>query len=212
MSLLSNILYKTPNYANEAKKAERKRQEAIKTGTSDINSAFSGFDPSFYQQRAQAYQNYALPQLSQQYQQNRDQVGYNLANRGLLQSGAAGKQWSDLARTNAQAQQGIADSGIAQAQALQRQVEDARNQQLGFLNQSADPAAARQGAIATAASFQQPSVFAPIANEFQGLAQQYYLSQLINQNRPTSYVQSPTDTYNNSGALGPSSYSVGGGQ
>lgn len=212
MSLLSNLLYSTPDYASEAAKAEKKRQAAITQGTGDINQQFSGFNPQFYQQRSQAYQDYALPQLSQQYQQNRDQVGYNLANRGLLKSGAAGKEWSDLARTNSQAQQGIADSGIAQAQALQRQVEDSKSQQLALLNQSADPAQARQGAISTAASFQQPSVFAPIANEFQGLAQQYYLSQLINQNRPTSYVQQPTGGFDNSGALGPSSYSVGGGR
>lgn len=199
-----------PDYASIAQQQEQQRQNRIAQGTTAINNAFAGFTPTFYQQRAQAYEDFALPQLSQQYQTNRNQVGFNLANRGLASSSAANKQWSDLARSLGQAKQQIADTGISQAQQLQQGVESQRNTLLNQLYQSADPANAGASAVNVAAGYAQPSTFAPLGNMFAGLANQYYLSQLINAYRPTSYVSSPPTYSASSGALPPVSY--GGGQ
>jgi len=182
------------NYGKIAKKQEEARQSAIKTGTASIDTAFSGFNDDFYNQRAQAYQNYALPELSKQYQQTRNQLMFNLANRGMLHSGAANNQWSDLNRTNAQAKQQIVDTGLGQANDLRLKVEGQKNTLLDQLYQSADPARAAQGATATAASFTPPSTFQPLANSFGNIAQQYYLSALINKNQPTSFVQAPRES------------------
>jgi len=198
---LVDILHKTPDYASIAEQQERQRQAAIAQGTSNINAAFGGFTPSFYQKRAQAYTDWAMPQLSQQYQTNRNQVGFNLANRNLLGSGAANKQWSDLNRAMGQARQTIADTGIGQAQGLQQSVEQQRQTLLNQLYQSADPAGAGAAATQSAASFAQPSVFPALGNLFSGLANQYYLSQVINTNRPTSYITSPASYSVGSGAL-----------
>lgn len=195
-----------PDYASVAAQQEQARQGRITQGTQAINQAFAGFTPSFYQQRAQAYDDFALPQLSQQYQTNRNQVGFNLANRGLTASSAANKQWSDLARSLGQAKQAVADTGISQAQQLQQSVEGQRSTLLNQLYQGADPAGAGASAVNVAAGYAQPSTFAPLGNMFAGLANQYYLSQLINAYRPTSYVSSPPTYSASAGALPPVSY------
>lgn len=189
------------NYADLAAKQERARQQAIQQGIGRINTAFAGFTPSFYKQRAQDYINFAEPQLSQQYQTNRNQVGFGLANRNLLGGSAANKQWSDLNRAMGQAQQQVADTGISQAQGLQQQIENQRNTLYGQLYQSADPAGAQAGAIQSAATFAQPSVYPALGNMFTNLANQYYLSQLINTYRPTSYIASPPTYSASAGAL-----------
>jgi hypothetical protein len=193
----------TPNYAGIAQQQEQNRQNLITQGTQNINKAFSGFDQNFYNQRAQAYQDYAMPQLAQQYDQMKGQVGFNLANRGLYGSSTGNKQYSDLNQQMGVQKQAIADTGRSQAQALQNQVQSQQNALLGQLYQSADPTSAAQAATNTAASFQAPQAFAPLGNMFANLANQYYQSQLINAYRPTSYVSLPQgqQSYGSAGAL-----------
>lgn len=174
----------TPDYAAMAGQQEGQRQQAIQQGTKNINKAFSGFTPAFYQQRAQAYQDFAMPQLAQQYQQNRNQIGFGLANRGLNTSSAATGQWTNLGKAMGQAKQNIADAGIGQAQQLQQQVEGQRNNLLNQLYQSADPSGASAAATQTASQYAAPSVFQPLGNMLGNVANQYYLSQLINTYRP----------------------------
>lgn len=196
------------DYGSAAQQQENRRQKAITQGTASINSAFSGFNPQFYNQRQQAYVDYALPQLAQQYQTNRNQVGFNLANRGLLGGSAAQSQLSQLNLANKQGAQNISDSGLAQAQQLQQQIEGQKNQLLGQLYQSADPSGAAASATSTAAGFAQPSVFQPLANQFGNIANAYYLSQLVNAYRPTSYVSVPDSGGSALAPIGSPAYSV----
>jgi hypothetical protein len=188
---IADLVSGSPDYAGEAASREAQRVSNISQGGRAINKAFAGFNDDFYKKRAQAYENYALPQVAQQYQTNKNQMGFGLANRGLLGGTAATNQFSLLNRTNAQAQQSIADQGVSQANALRQQVEQQKNQLLTNLYQSADPAQAGASAIATAAGFQTPSTFSAVANQFSGIADQYYLSQLMNNYKPTSYVNAP---------------------
>jgi len=144
---------------------------------------FEGFQDPFYAKRAQDYVNFALPQFAQQYQQNRNQMLFGLANRGLGQSSVADQASSNLERSAGEGRQQIADTGLAQANQLRRDVEAARQQAISQLYQSADPAQALQGAVRTASGFQAPSTFAPITNMFSNLANQYATSQILNNYR-----------------------------
>lgn len=174
-----------PDYAGLAAKAEKNRQAAITKGTAAINAAYAPFDQNFYNQRQQAYVDYAMPQIANQYRTAQNQIGFGLANRGLTQSGAANQQWSDLARTNIQARQQASDTGRSQAQQLQQAISQSQNNLLNQLYQAADPAQAQSGAIATAAQFSQPSVFTPVANTFTNLLNNYYASQLFSPQQAT---------------------------
>ena len=194
----------SPDYAGMAKKQESQRQQYITDAQKQVDNAFGGFDQGFYNQRAQAYQDYALPQLSQQYQQNRNAIGFGLANRGLLASSAARNQWTNLGKTMGQAKQQVADQGIGYAQDLQKQIQDQKSVLYNQVYQAADPKSAAANAINVAAGFQQPSVFQPLGNMFGNIANQYLLSQMINTYRPQGY-QAPIFGAP-SGAVNTSSY------
>jgi hypothetical protein len=144
---------------------------------------FEGFQPAFFQKRAQDYINYALPQLGEQYRGARNATLYGLANRGLQDSTVAGQANRQLERTTGVARQNIADTGLAQANQLKRDVEGSRQEAIRQLYQSANPADAFRSATESAASFRQPSTFAPIANLFSNLAQQYATNQILNNYR-----------------------------
>lgn len=199
------------DYAKIAARQERQRQRAITLGTAQINQAYSGFNPQFYQQRTQDYINYAMPQLAQQYRTNAGDVRFGLANKGLLGSSVAARKFSQLNRANVAGERNIADAGLAQAQALQGQVEASRSGAINNLYQSADPAGAGRQAVSTAAGLSSPSIFAPLADMFGSIAQSYYLSSLLNQTRPNNIGSYDTS----SGSAGayptiPTSTSIGG--
>lgn len=141
---------------------------------------FEGFQPEFFNQRAQAYVNYALPQLAEQYQQARNAQSFGLANRGLLGSTQQTQATQRLERETGRAKQGIAETGIEQANQLRKEIEQARQEAIRQLYQSADPAQAISSAIGSASQFRIPSAFAPITNLLGNLAQQYLVSQTLN--------------------------------
>jgi hypothetical protein len=140
---------------------------------------FEGFQQPFYDERAKAYENFALPQLGDQYRNARDAMVYGLSNRGLNQSTIADRGRYDLEKTTGSAKQQIVDTGIGQANQLKQDVEASRQNALKQLYQTADPAQAFQSAINTSSQFRNPSVFAPLGNMFAGLANQYMTSQLL---------------------------------
>lgn len=148
--------------------------------------SFEGFQDPFFEKRAQDYVDFALPQLADQYRTNQRGILYGLSNRGLDQSTVADEAVSNLERVAGEGRQQIAESGLAQANQLRKDVEGARQEAIRQLYQSADPAQATQSAIRSAAGFQSPSVFAPIANMFTNIANQYMTSRLLN-NYQTPY-------------------------
>lgn len=176
----------SPDYAGQAAAQEQQRQNQISTGTASINNAFSGFTPDFFKGVQQSYTDYATPQLAQQYQNTKNQIGFGLANRGSTKSGAANTAWNDLGQSMATAKQNVVDTGINQANTLQSNINSAKQSEINTLQQTADPAGAAASATSTAAGFATPSTFQPLADQFTNLINQYYSSQLLNNYRPGS--------------------------
>lgn len=168
------------DFGASARRDEEQRQARIKVGTGEIDKAFAGFNPQFFQQRANDYYAFANPQLGRQFGQTRDAVMGDLANRGLFRSSARDRAVSNLNTELATQRQGIYDEGQKQAQQLQQNVEGSRANALQLLYQSADPGQAAGMAQRSAASAQAPSMFAPIGNLFSNLANMYYTRKLIN--------------------------------
>lgn len=170
---------------------------------------YEGFGPNFYNQRVYDYINYALPQLGAQQKQTSDSINYGLANRGILNSSAAGQAKTRLAVQTGIAEQGIADQAQNNAQDLKTKVEGARQASINQLYQTGDPSQSSAQAISAAAGFQVPQAFGPISNMFSTLAQQYAASQLYNQYNPSGYGygQGQGQQQQSSGApLGPVAY------
>lgn len=168
--------------------AKLARQGHLFTGTPSQN--FSGYNDNFFNQRAQAYEDYALPQLGQQYQQTKNALQFNLSNRGLLGGSVANQENSDLNLSLGQQKQGIADQGQAQAQQLRSDVQNSKLQAISQLYQTASPAQAQSSALADASRLSAPSSFAPLANGFANLVNQYAMNQQV-----AGYQQQPTTNY-----------------
>ena len=173
--------------AQQARAQQQAQQAQIGQATNQINSAFSGFTPQFFQGRTQAYENYANPQLMQQYQDTGQQLLGKLTNQGLLNSSAAMQEKGALQGQLGVQQQGIANQGIQGSQQLQQQVANEQNQLVGQANAATDPLSVAQGALGTAASYAAPSVFQPLGNLFQNFANTYLGSQLANTYNPNLY-------------------------
>lgn len=175
------------NAGDQAVALQQQQQQAVQAATGQINNAFSGFTPNFYNQRAQTYENYAAPQLEQQYQTSEANMKDKLGNQGLLDSSAAQQESGALAENLATAENSIANTAIGQSQSLQQQVAQEQANLVGQANAASDPLSVAQNAIGAASSLQTPSAFAPIGNLFQNFANTYLGSQLANTYNPSVY-------------------------
>jgi hypothetical protein len=168
-------------------------REKFKSGKlyNQSTKTFQGFDDSFFNQRANDYVAYAMPQLADQYQSTKKALGYGIANKGLQGGSAERDAMSQLDRQTGQAKQQIEDTGQNQAQTLRTNVQNSENQAIQYLYQTADPAGASAQAIGSAANFKVPQTFTPIANMFSNLISQYYTNQILNSSSAPNYVLPP---------------------
>lgn len=168
--------------AARARADEAARQGRIQAGTAAIDTAFGGFDNSFYDQRAKDYEAAALPEVNQQFTRTRNSLGYALANRGLLNSSVRDQRTQSLAEELAKQKRIVADSGLSQANDLRASVEDSRNRVYGQLLSSADPVQATQAANRAAAGIVQPSPVGALGQVFNDWSQIYLADNLARAN------------------------------
>jgi hypothetical protein len=153
--------------AAQARADEMARQARIKEGVARIDQEFSKFNDDFYNQRRNAYTAFAMPQVGEQYKQNKDQLAYSLARSGLGQSSEAARQASVLQRDNAMARQQVAEGATSEAQKARQAVEDQRYNLVGQLQSTSDPTMAANNALRQAGVLSMQTGFNPVANLFQ---------------------------------------------
>jgi hypothetical protein len=153
--------------AAQARADEEARQRRLKEGTARIDTEFSKFDDNFYKGRKQAYTNFAMPQVNDQYRQSGNQLAYSLARSGLGQSSESARQGAVLQRDNAMARQQIADAATGEAQKARQSVEDSRYNLVNQLQATSDPQMAASNAMRQANSLAMQTGFSPLANLFQ---------------------------------------------
>lgn len=153
--------------ASQARADEQARQARIKSGIVGVDKQFAQFDDPFFKSREKAYTAYAAPQLNDQYKQNRDQLAFSLARRGLDQSSEAARQGGVLQRDYALGQQQVADAAIGEAQKARQSVEDNRNNLINQLQATADPQLAANNALREASVLSMRPGFSPLGNLFQ---------------------------------------------
>lgn len=161
----------------EQRRLEAERKAAIQRGMENIDARFAGFDDNFYNRRAQDYENYAAPQVGQQFTRTGNSLTYSLARAGLRNSSVAGQKRAALDIENAQQLRNVADTGRAQANDLRQEVENQRSNLVSQLNASADPGQAGAAALRTAQAYQQPTSFTPIGNVFEDWTRNYLANQ-----------------------------------
>lgn len=159
---------------------QKQLEMAQNNAVGQVNNAFSGFTPDFYKGIGTAYQNYAMPQLQQQYQNSSNQLGFKLAGQGLGDSSQAQFLGSQLANTMSQGQTQIGQEAVNQENQLKQQVSQEQANLVGQASSSQNPNYAGAQALGVAQGFGTPSTFAPIGNLFNQFGQQYLGSQVAN--------------------------------
>jgi hypothetical protein len=166
--------------AAQARQQQQQQEQWTNQATTGINQAFSGFTPDFYKGVGNAYQQYALPQVQQQYQNSANQLGFKLAGQGLQKSSAANTMGNALANTMSQAQQTVGNTATQQENQLKGQVAQEQANLIGQAQTTSQPTQLSQMALAQAAGSASPSSFAPVGNMFNTFGQMYLGNQAAN--------------------------------
>lgn len=128
-----------------------------------------GFDDAFYNDRATAYDNFAMPQLEDQYSKAQDQLIYALARTGRLDSSTRGDKFANLARDYDLQKTNVIDKGVQYADQARQQVENARADLVSLNNATADPNAIAAQAALSASAMRSMPAFDPMAPLFQNV-------------------------------------------
>ncbi len=153
--------------AERARADEEARQGEIRAGTGSINKVFDkNFDKKFFQKQQTNYLDFAKPQLNKQYGEAGDQLSYDLADRGMLDSSTKGEKTADLGElyeTNRQAMIGKAKEFGTDAK---NNVEDARTGLIHTLQATGDAEGAAKGALNRAGALSRPPAYSPLEDLF----------------------------------------------
>lgn len=152
--------------AREQRQEEKARQGRIQHGMALIDQNFSKFNDDFYNQRAQAYTNYAMPQLDQQYDDTYRNLQFALARQGIGQSSEGNNRYGRLSQDYGIQRQGVIDKSMDASADARRGVEDARAGLVMDLQNTANPTAAAQAALNRSAYLSQGPALSPIGQVF----------------------------------------------
>lgn len=134
----------------EAEKKEADRLARIETGKANIEKTFAPFNDAFYQNRAQAYIDYAKPQLEDEYKRAARDLTYALARQRIQSSSEAVDRGTELDKRNQLALATIGEQGKSYANQARQAVEAARGDLLSLNSSSADPTLVSANAIGRA--------------------------------------------------------------
>lgn len=156
-----------PDYGGMARADEAARQARITQGMGQINSTFNQFGKDFYDKRAKAFVDTAMPQLNDQLAKTKDELQYNLARSGLTDSSVRTANEGELQRQMDVNKADVAGKGLDFANLARQQVEQNRTDLIGQLNATGDATSAAQGALSRASiAAGQPSI-SPLGMMFQ---------------------------------------------
>lgn len=137
-----------------ARRLEDERQARIKTGMGQINDQFNRFDDAFYKGRSDAYMNFAMPQLDQQYEDAHRGLTFALARQGIGESAEGNRRFGNQRQEYDLNRQMVVDRSIQAGADARRSVEDARAGLIQDLHNTSDPAAANAAALQRATYLQ----------------------------------------------------------
>ena len=136
--------------------------------------AFNFLDGGFFNQRAQDYQGYAIPQLDRQFGEEQRSLAYKLADAGLTRSSAAAKTIGDLEREYTTNRQQIVDQASDYARQARGDVEGARSNLIGMAQATGDSSAVGNAAVNQSAQIASAPAFSPLGQLFANVGSTIY--------------------------------------
>ena len=160
------------------KEQDAKRERRIKKGMSDVESFFDGgyvdgeyyegFDDQFFDQRADAFEDYANPRATRQFKDAQEGLLYGLADANLLNSSAAVDDFGTLDRELTQARDDVARRGDNFADGAREAVAGQRANLTNLIQSTADPTAIRSQLGSVADVLNTADSYSPVGNFFEG--------------------------------------------
>lgn len=157
--------------AAERRRAEEERQARIRAGDAKITDQFKGFDDAFYDNRRNAYLDFAKPQVTDQYEDAFKQLTLALADSNLLNSSAAARRRGDLLKKKGEYERQIGGKANEYANTARSQVESAKSDLRSQNMNIANPTLVAANAAQRARSLNEIPVFDPLVNLFAGAAE-----------------------------------------
>jgi len=157
------------NSAEIARQQAQDRENKINQGKASIDSAFSIFDPAYYDKYKQAFLDNYNPEVDRQFDVAKQQTQYNLARAGTTDSTIGQKQFGDLVRSYGTQKQAIAGQAADATNKLRSDVEAEKTALYGQNSASADPSLASISALSNANSLSTPAQYSPLGSVFAGL-------------------------------------------
>lgn len=152
--------------ARLAREQEDARQAQIRAGRANIDNTFSQFNDDFFANQRQAFQDFAMPQLDNQFQDASKELTFDLARSGLLNSSVRGEQSSRLQQLYDENRQQVDNEALSREQAARNNVEGARSNLVSMLQATGDAQGAANQALSRAAMLSQPEPFSPLGQLF----------------------------------------------
>jgi len=157
--------------AAERRRVEEERQARIRTGDAKITDQFKGFDDAFYDNRRQAYLDFAKPTVTDQYEDAFKQLTLALADSNLLNSSAGARRRADLMKKKGEYERQIGSKANEYANTARSQVESAKSDLRSQNMNIANPTLVAANAAQRARSLNEIPVFDPLVNLFAGAAE-----------------------------------------
>lgn len=170
--------------AQKADAAEQKRQRDIKTGNQNIDTAFSQYNPAFYDTYRQTYTGNYNPEIDRQYGSAMGKMMAQLADRGLDQSTVGNNAYGDVTRTRDEARTKVASDADTAAQTLKSNVERQKTDLYSLNLAAADPEGIKARAIGESTSLAAPPATSPLGNLFASALAPYAMYQQAALNSP----------------------------
>jgi hypothetical protein len=168
--------------AARVREAEVRRQQNISQGQSIIDQMFGQFNDGFYQQRQQAYMDYAKPELERQYQDAMNGLVRSLSRSGNLSSSLRGQTMASLQDQYQRGLSSIANNASGYANQARSSIEGARGNLVSQNASLADPGTIRAIAESQAASLGAAQPFMPVGSLISALTRNAGQAAGVNKN------------------------------
>lgn len=152
--------------SRRAREQEDARQAEIRAGRAAIDQTFGQFDDQFFQGRREAFRDFAMPQLDQQFRDAGRALTFDLARSGLTNSSVRGEQSGRLQRLYDENRQQVDNEALSREQAARNAVEGARSNLVSLLQTTGDAQGAANQALSRANVLSAPEPFSPLGHLF----------------------------------------------
>jgi hypothetical protein len=130
----------TAERARQAREFATQRQTKMDEAKAGVDSAYAGFDDTYFQKFAQDFTSHYAPQIQREYADQRGQTTNSFADAGTLRSSMSADAFGDLTRGRGEKEAQVASAAQDRAQAFEDDILGQKNDALTAINSAGSAA------------------------------------------------------------------------